>query len=199
MRIIRYLLLTIVFFSMFCILEPYEVIDEQGICYRGYDEYKELIREAADRIEVVSFHPDTIIVDTSEKKIEFDCVCRIDTAFYKYGTYKIYGRYTSLVRPELVDSSGYDDNENYRFSDVLIDLDTERNNLSSASDTFTIVISYSIGCCSRSDSDTSYRQIETAAFRIEYCISRYVDKNYCSLYNISTSEPVIAIVRRQYE
>ena len=105
MNLARYSLLAIVTIPIFCILEPYERREEKGVCYQGYDEYQQLIQDDKVRIEALPPLQDTVVIDTSEKEIDMEYVCHIDTSYFNCGEYEMEVVYSSVVSPGLPQSS----------------------------------------------------------------------------------------------
>ena len=90
---------------------------------------------------------DTVVIDTSEKEIDMEYVCHIDTSYFNCGKYEMEVVYSSVVSPGLPESS-----DNYtagRFRDITINVNMNDSCVTTTADTFKLAMKYSIDITQR--------------------------------------------------
>ncbi len=220
---IKFLLSLLLFIIVSCVLEPYEKIEEIGVCFNGSDEYETLMKTEGEHFEIKSAYPDTINIDTTGRLIDLVFAVRSDTAFFESGEIVIssFGisesgnelpyRYEVLNSYECLVSFGGDLAGSdvtigpmckyplERYDDITIAYKFEDMQLSGVADTFHLEVFCSIDSQWSLHNETKLPSIDTLTLKTQFILKRYVRDCWCSSEFIASADSIIAIIRRPLE
>jgi hypothetical protein len=180
-------------------MEEYEIIEYDGFCYSGQQEYEQFLKEKKPGIVFIAVPPETIQIGFQMRNFPIKFISTLDQDFFNQDKYRVYIQLSKFTRLNEPDSKSqprsYTYSSNLNF-DILAD--PKVLSVETFEDTLTSSLYYGINSSSFPYSHfNDFPDRDTVTFCVHFSLCRLVNQTCCSKAVIDSTEIITAIINRK--